>query len=305
MRFTMTYPMMARPYAAELLTGAGVGRLARAAEDAGFDGFGFTDHPAPTHRWLQAGGHDALDPFAALSFVAAVTANLRLIPNIVVLPYRNPFIVAKACATLDALSGGRFTLAVGTGYLKGEYAALGVDYEARNELFDEAIAVIKGVWATDDFAFEGRSFSARGQSANPKPAHVPIWVGGNSRLSRRRVAAIGNGWAPFPAPRGMAATTKTPALETVGDLQAMLDDLWYLVEAAGRDPRSIDVVFGSPVGGAPGDAGFDATSQIAALDDLVRRGVTWATVTIPGDSIDHAVDAIGRYGDLVIGPMRG
>ena len=87
--------------------------FARAAEEAGFDGIGFTDHPAPTHRWLAAGGHDALDPFAALAFAAAVTERLLLIPNVVVLPYRNPFLVAKSAATIDALSGGRFVLAVG------------------------------------------------------------------------------------------------------------------------------------------------------------------------------------------------
>lgn len=70
------------------------------------------------------GGHHALDPFVALGFAAARTSKLRLIPNIVVLPYRNPFLVAKAGATLDRLSGGRFTLAVGAGYLRGEFAAL-------------------------------------------------------------------------------------------------------------------------------------------------------------------------------------
>ena len=126
--------------------------MATAAESAGFHGLGFTDHPAPSQRWLDSGGHDALDPFVAMGFAAARTTTLRLIPNIVVLPYRNPFIVAKAGATLDLLSGGRFTLAVGAGYLKGEYAALGVGHAKRNDLFDEALDVIKAVWTTDDIS---------------------------------------------------------------------------------------------------------------------------------------------------------
>ena len=126
MRFHVTHPLISHPYHPELVTGEGVVRLARAAEAAGFDGYGFTDHPAPTQAWLEAGGHDALDPFVALGVVAAVTSTIRLIPNIVVLPYRNPFVVAKAAAPLDSLSGGRFTLATGVGYLEGEYAALGV-----------------------------------------------------------------------------------------------------------------------------------------------------------------------------------
>jgi len=158
MRFTITHPMHSHPYNPELVTGAGVATIAAAAEAAGFSGFGFTDHPAPSDKWLNAGGHDALDPFAALTYVAAVTERLLLIPNIVVLPYRNPFIVAKSAATIDALSGGRFVLSVATGYLRSEYRALGVDFEQRNELFDEALVAIKGVWATDQFSFEGSGY---------------------------------------------------------------------------------------------------------------------------------------------------
>jgi len=126
-KFAVTHPLITHPYHPDLVSGAGITRMAQAVEAAGFHGYGFTDHPAPTHRWLNAGGHDALDPFVALGFAAAVTSTLRLIPNIVVLPYRNPFIVAKAAATLDMLSGGRFTLAIGAGYLKGEFAEAGRD----------------------------------------------------------------------------------------------------------------------------------------------------------------------------------
>ena len=210
MRFSVTYPLASGRASDEFATRRGVVEFARAAEDAGFDGIGFTDHPAPTHRWMSAGGHDALDPFAALAFCAAVTERILLIPNVVVLPYRNPLLVAKSVATVDALSDGRFVLAVGTGYLKGEYRALGVDFEQRNDLFDEAIEVMEGVWTTDDFRYEGLNFTAHGQTANPRPAErIPIWIGGNSRLSRRRAATVGDGWVPFPAPRGLAATART------------------------------------------------------------------------------------------------
>ena len=140
-----------------------------------------------------------------------MTDRIRLIPNIVVLPYRNPFLVAKTVATIDALSGGRFTLAVATGYLRGEYRALGVDFDERNRLFDEALEVLKGVWTTDDFSYEGTGFSARGQSVYPKPAPVPpIWIGGNSALSRQRVATAADGWTPFRAPAQLAATLEDP-----------------------------------------------------------------------------------------------
>src|SRR6202789_1660592 len=150
MKFTITHPMHSHPYNPELVSGEGIATVAAATEASGIHGFGFTDHPAPSRRWLEAGGHEALDPFVAMGYAAARTTTLRLIPNIVGLPYRNPFVVAKSGATLDLLSGGGFTLAVGVGYLKREFAALGVDFEERAALFDEALDVIRAIWTTDD-----------------------------------------------------------------------------------------------------------------------------------------------------------
>src|ERR1700739_57739 len=180
MRFAITPPMHTPPYKPELVTGEGIATVAAAAEAAGFHGFGFTDHPAPSQRWREAGGHDALAPFVALGFAAARTPTLSLIPNIVVLPYRTPFVVAKSGATLDLLSGGRFTLAVGVGYLKREFAALGVSYDERLEVFVEGAQVIRAIWTTDAVSFEGKHLSASGITAPPRPVsdpHPPIWVG--------------------------------------------------------------------------------------------------------------------------------
>jgi len=301
MKHWVTYPLVSHPYDPAFVSKDALVRFAQAAERAGFDGIGFTDHPAPSHRWLQAGGHDALDPIAALAFVAAVTDRLLLIPNIVVLPYRNPFVVAKAVATIDALSDGRFVLATATGYLRGEYRALGVDYDERNELFDEAIEVLRGAWTTEDFSYEGRHFTATGQTANPKPARVPIWIGGNSKRARQRVAEVGDGWNPFPSPAGLARTTKTPALETVEDLSRMLEDLWRQVDAAGRDRDRIDVAFVTGEGGDPGGDDFDADAHREGLAGLAALGVTWNGVGVPGDSIAHAIETLERYGEQVIG----
>ena len=105
MHFTITHPMHSHPYNPEFVSGEAIGKVAAATEAAGIHGFGFTDHPAPSQRWLEAGGHDALDPFVALGFAAARTTTLRLIPNIVVLPYRNPFVVAKSGATAGPALG--------------------------------------------------------------------------------------------------------------------------------------------------------------------------------------------------------
>ncbi|HEX6419138.1 MAG TPA: LLM class F420-dependent oxidoreductase, partial [Acidimicrobiales bacterium] len=279
-------------------------RFAVRAEELGFDAVGFTDHPAPSHRWLQHGGHDALDPFVAFGVVAAVTERLRLVPNILVLPYRNPFVVAKAAATLDALSGGRFVLAVATGYQRSEYRALGVDFDERNELFDEALAVIRGIWSTDDFAYEGRHFTARGQTANPKPGHVPVWIGGNSALTRRRVAASADGWAPFAASATLARTARTPVLESVHDLEPMLDHLRRCAGEAGRDPAAIDVSVQALGCAPPGDAVFDGQHHLDTLGALADLGVTWTSTGLPGDSLDRALEALEQYAATVIAPQR-
>lgn len=307
MHFAFTHPMHRHPYNPELVTGAGVADVAAAAERAGFSGFGFTDHPAPTQRWLDAGGHDTLDPFAAMGFAAAHTKTLRLIPNIVVLPYRNPFVVAKAGATLDLLSAGRFTLAVGAGYLKREFTALGVDFTERAELLEEALELIIASWTTDDLSYEGRHFTASGITAHPRPLttpHPPIWIGGNTAAARRRVVKYGNGWCPFPAPAGLAQTARTATLESADQLADGIADLRRRLEEAGRDPEQVDVMFSGFAGGSAGTADFNADAYLDGLTELAAVGVTWVHVGIPGDSLAHSLEAIEQFGTSVIAQFR-
>lgn len=303
MQFAITHPMHSHPYNPELVTGAGIAQVATAAEKAGFGGFGFTDHPAPTRRWLQAGGHDALDPFVAMGFAAAHTTTLRLIPNIVVLPYRNPLVVAKAGATLDLISGGRFTLAVGVGYLKREFAALGVAFDERAELFEEALQVIRAVWTTDEVTVEGKHFSAAGIAAHPRPtAPPPIWVGGNTSAARARVARYAQGWCPFRAPALLAQTARTAPLETVEHLASGIDDLRRRLEDAGRDPSGVDITFTNDTGGSPGADDFNADEFLSGVAELEKVGVTWIQVTVPGDSLAHTLETIEEFGGSVIAP---
>lgn len=302
MRFTFTHPMHTHPYNPELVTGNGIAAVAAAAEAAGFHGFGFTDHPAPSQRWLAAGGHDAVDPFVAMGFAAAKTTTLRLIPNIVVLPYRNPFIVAKSGATLDLLSNGRFILGVGVGYLKREFTALGVDFDERAALFEEALEVIRGIWTTDDFSYDGSHFSAKGITAHPRPVstpHPPIWIGGNTAAARRRVVRYGDGWCPFAAPAQLAQTARTAELDAEG-LAAGVDDLRRRFDEAGRDWSGIDITFTNADGGSPGSDEFNADAYLTGLEKLAAVGVTWVQVGLPGDSLAHVLDAIERFGKSVI-----
>ncbi|MCV7314345.1 LLM class F420-dependent oxidoreductase [Mycolicibacillus parakoreensis] len=302
MRFTITHPIITHPCDPELVSGAGVIAVARAAEAAGFHGFGFTDHPAPTQRWLDAGGHDSLDPFVAMGFAAAHTTTLRLIPNVVVLPYRNPFVVAKSGATLDLMSGGRFTLAVGAGYLRAEFDALGVDFEERTLLVEESLDVIRAIWTGDDITVEGRHFTARGITAHPRPAtqpHPPIWIGGNTGKARQRVVTRGDGWAPFAAPANLARTARTAPLDSLSALTAGIEDLKRRCESIDRDWSTIDISFTNLQGGHPGSPNFNADAYLEGVQRLADAGVTWVQVVLPGRSLTHTLDAIEEFREAV------
>jgi probable F420-dependent oxidoreductase len=305
MRFAFTYPIITHPCDPELVSPHGVTAVAKAAEAAGFDAMGFTDHPAPTQRWLDAGGHDSLDPFVAMGFAAAHTRTLRFIPNVVVLPYRNPFVVAKSGATLELLSGGRFTLAVGVGYLKGEFAALGVDFDERTALVEESLDVIRAICTGDDVSFEGRHFSARGITAHPRPSSCPpIWIGGNTGRARQRAATRGDGWAPFAAPAGLAGTARTAAMDSLDALAAGIEDLRRRCDQANRDWSTIDICFSNLAGGRLGYDDFDASAYLDGLGRLTDVGVTWVQVAVPGDSLTGAIEAIEQFGESVIKEAR-
>lgn len=303
MHFTFTHPMHTHPYNPELVTGKAVAEMAAAAEAAGFDGFGFTDHPAPSERWLQAGGHDTLDPFVAMGFAAARTTSISLIPNVVVLPYRNPFVVAKASATLDMLSGGRFVLAVGVGYLKPEFAALAVDFNERASVFEESLEVIRAIWSGDNISYVGEHFQATGITAHPRPEVAPpIWIGGNTKASRRRVVKYGHGWCPFAASAMLAQAVRTTPMDSLEALEAGIIDLHRRCEQAERDPATIDVMFNAIEGGTPGLGDFRPEVYLSGVDALAAIGVTWVQVMVPGDSLAHALDAIEQFGREVIAP---
>ena len=244
--------------------------VARAVEAAGWDGLAFTEHPAPGRRWLaEGGGHQTLDPFVALGAAAAVTDRIRLLTYLSVVPYRNPMLLAKSAATVDIISGGRFILGVGTGYLKTEFFALGVDFDERNALFDEALDVLALHWSGEPFSYRGRHFDARDVLALPAPPRrsIPIWIGGNSRLTRRRVAQRAQGWMPMTGPAEMAATTRTAHISDHGELRTAIEQLR---EAAGERAGEIDVM-------------------VLYTDDSILR---------PGVEVERHRDQLGRLAEL-------
>ena len=141
----------------------------------------------------------ALDPLVALTWAAAHTTTLRLATGIVILPQRNPVVLAKQIASLDQLSGGRFTFGVGVGYLEPEFRAIGADFDNRGAITDEYLAAMQHLWYDEHPEFHGRFADFAGVDAHPRPLQqpVPIVIGGHTPRAYRRAVASGHGWYGF------------------------------------------------------------------------------------------------------------
>jgi probable F420-dependent oxidoreductase len=304
-RFTaeITFAARSRPGS---LAGPVITELAREAERLGFDAISFNEHPIPGVNWLESGGHDAHDPATVHSWCAAVTERLRVIPYLVVLPYRDPLLLAKTFASLDVLSQGRAVMSVGTGYLRSEFAALGIPFEERNQRFDEAIEVIRAVWReSDGLTYSGRFTELRRQVATPAPAQgrVPIWIGGNGQVARDRVARFGDGWAPLVGVEAaMLTTVRTPALHSVEDFQVAVEDLRRRCEGYGRDPADLEIQAG---GGPCAEGGTDVQSHLDHVAQLERAGATQNVVDFQVGGDRDGLAELQRFGEQVVQPYLG
>lgn len=286
----------------EFVTMEAVAETAAALERAGFTGCCVTDHPCPTERWLGAGGHHAQDPFVMLSLVAATTTKLRLQTGIVVLPYRNPFITARAVATLDVFSKGRVTLGFGAGYLKGEYRALGVDFERRNELMDEYLLAMKAAWTGDEFTFKGSGYEALGNRVLPPPLqrpHPPLLIGGNSKRAIRRSVELGDAWNPFFTPASVSATTRTKPMSDEMDLADGLAYLRAHCEKIGRETPPA-IILASIT--KPGET-WSASALLDKIGQFKAMGVSGLAAHIDGETRAEWCDNAERFGAEVIAKL--
>ena len=282
MRYSVGLPVDHVGYQDEFVTGDAIAEMAAAVEGAGLDAVFVTDHPAPDDRWLDGGGHQAQDPLIALAFAAAATARVMLHTHVFIAAYRNPFLAAKGVATLQNLSGGRMLLGVAAGYLKPEFAALGVEFDSRNDLLAETITLMRRAWTEDGVTAETDRYTARGVTQLPHPAPVPIWVGGNSTLAMRHAVSLGDGWSPFPNPPAASRAVKTPAITNLDELAARLEGArGYATEIGRTEPLTICF------------APFHATDDHSTYADL---GIDWLAVGFPGCTTRAEwLDRVGEF----------
>jgi len=231
-----------------MATPGAIEMLAQRAELLGFHSVVISDHivqpvtydSKPPYTASGGFNGDPLEQLALMSFVAAKTQALRLITSVMILPHRNPVFTAKSLATIDVLSQGRVTVGVGVGWLREEFTALDApDFDRRGAVSDEYLRIFKVLWTDAPASFEGEFYRFGPLWCLPQPVqkpHPPIWIGGHSRASLRRVARHGDGWHPNPAP------PLGPA-----EMRTKLQELRRLTEAEGRDFGSLTIACKAPL----------------------------------------------------------
>lgn len=269
----------------------GAAAFARAAEDAGFEslwtvehvvvpeGYGSTYPYDPSGK--MPGGETAPipDPLIWLAYLAGVTSTIKLATGILILPQRNPVVLAKEVATLDRMSGGRVELGVGVGWLAEEFDAIGVPFADRGRRTDDHIAAMRALWTGEPATHQSEFTSFTNAIMRPRPARpsVPIHIGGHTEAAARRAGRLGDGFFPGKGSHQ--------------ELANLFDVVRATAREHGRDPDAIELTTGGN-----GAVGGRAIDEVKALADL---GVS--RVILPSFLFwEDTAAALGRYHDEVI-----
>ena len=283
---------------------SGVLRLAKAIEDIGFDQLDIFDHvvmgfptatrPAPMYPSKMP----ILEALMALSHIAAVTERIGLGTEVLVLPQRQPVLVAKQASTLDTLSGGRVRLGIGVGWQESEYDALGEAFATRGKRMDEAIDLLRACWRDEQVDYDGAFYSATAMAMEPKPpqgGRLPIWIGGASDRALRRVAERGDGWM------ATAITEPAAAARYKAKIAAY-------AESAQRDPAEIgyQMMLDVPPRDEEGKRFYAELDRVRARAEAVKEmGFGWGALNATAifqagaRSVDAMIDVLGRAHDAI------
>jgi len=271
-------------------TAEGAATIATAADEMGLESIWSVEHVVipdgyqsrypynESGRLPLAEGADIPDPLIWLAYVAGVTRRIRLATGILIVPQRNPLVLAKECASLDRLSGGRFELGIGVGWLAEEFQALGVPFEDRGARTDEYCEAMLALWGQEKATYHGRYVDFDGAISRPKPTggSVPIIVGGHSPAAARRAGRYGTGFFPVSA--------SDDALPRLFDLMKAE------ARAHGRDGDAIEVTAGN---WSPRRGTLD---QVKELEDL---GISRLIVAPPTANLDNMREAMEQLAERV------
>ena len=288
MKYGVCIPHYGRPIDTQGLTD-----MAVKAEQMGFDSVWVTDHIIVPHhipdRTEIVYRHDMLEPLTLLTHLGAVTKNVSIGTSVIILPYRNPVILAKMIATADVLSQGRVIFGAGVGWMQGEFEAMNAPFTNRGEVSNEYLRLLKELWSNPTPTFEGDTFRVSEVTVSPMPVqrpHPPVWIGGRTRRGIRRAVEFGDYW--HTGQTGPKELVKNAAYmrqysESVGresppriSFRATLD----FSNTANRDQRP-------PMQGATEDI-------IADLQQCAEAGADHAVLEIAGETYDDKFRSMER-----------
>lgn len=295
-----------------------IAAIARGAESMGYTTIVVGDHivfPVQVesrYPYTIDGGFpgqgDALEQLSLLAFVSGVTEEARLVTSVMILPHRNPLVTAKMLATIDVLSKGRLTVGVGVGWMREEFRALGAaDFDERGSVSDEYLEILNKCWTQDPVAHDGQFYSFDTLHCIPHPVqkpHPPIWIGGHSTRSLRRVAQYGDGWHP------VGATSASPLPPS--EFQRLLERLKRLTDAEGRDSDALTIAFKAPSYDPgrlpPGHERLRFTGEPAQIaEDLLAYealGVDEVSFDFRSPPLSRTLDRMQHFMDEVVPLLR-
>jgi len=265
-----------------------VGFMARKAEELGFESFFCAEHPfIPVHTKSRFPGSEDgvipesyshfVDPFVALARASGTTSRIKLGTGIVLVPERNPLVLAKEVSTLDHFSGGRFLFGIGAGWLREETEIMGGDFDHRWTQTRESILAMKELWTKAEAEFHGKYYNFPLVRSYPKPVqkpHPPVLLGGGAKNVLQRIVAWGDGWLP---------NRITP--DQLRESRATLD---RLAKDAGRDPSAISIT----VHGQPADRDLIRRLLDAGASRVLVRPATVKTEAEMGRELTRIAEAV-------------
>lgn len=293
------YPPTLQPWE-ETATTEDIVRIVQKAEELGFDYLSVSDHIFMDTAMAKLMGGRWCEGVTAITFIAGATKRIQVYNSVLVLPYRDPVILAKQMSTLDFLSGGRAILGIGIGHLEKEFEVLKVSRPERGLITDEYLEAIKVLWTEDRPEFAGKYVQFEDIVFEPRPVakpHPPIWVGGNTKPAMRRAAKYGDGWVPWQ----ITPNELPSALEYLKNQPAFADN-----------PRQLDVVmpafFIQREEGTQRELGEtrmpeSAQEWVEAVGANLKAGATATNVALGHTrTVEHFLEKLEWFAEEVMAP---